>query len=151
MRDEIDVRRVEPAIIASVKRRVRWQEIGQVIRGMYDEVYSFLEASAIGGRGRNVAIYHAPDAEGSELEVGVELREPFTAAGPIQCSSTPAGTAVHTEFRGEYHLLPQAHEMLGRWLAERGERDTMLGWEVYGDWHDDPSQRRTDVFRLLVR
>lgn len=23
-------------------------------------------------------------------------------------------------------------------------------WEVYGDWHDDPRQLRTDVYHLLA-
>ena len=23
-------------------------------------------------------------------------------------------------------------------------------WEVYGDWHDDPAKRRTDMYHLLA-
>jgi len=145
---EIDVSTLERSTIASVRRRVTWTEIGEVIGAMFGEVHSFLDANGLGGRGHNVALYHGAGAQGAELEAGVQLAEAFTASGDVACSSTPAGRAVHTVHHGEYHLLGAAHEALIHWLEERGEK-IGLGWEVYGDWHDDPSKRRTDVYRLI--
>jgi len=35
------------------------------------------------------------------------------------------------------------------WCAANGESPAGANWEVYGDWADDPAQRRTEVFYLL--
>jgi effector-binding domain-containing protein len=145
---EIDVQSVSASIIASVRRRVTWNEIGQVILPMFGEVYAFLDESGLGGRGHNVALYHGANAVGAELEAGVQLGEPFTATGSVACSRTPAGRAAHAVHFGEYHLLGQTHEALIHWLEAQGEK-IGPGWEVYGDWRDDPSERRTDVYRLI--
>src|SRR5688572_16472578 len=146
---EIDVQTVEPSIIAAVRRRVTWNEIGQVILPMFDEVYSFLNDSGIGGRGHNVALYHGADAQGAELEARVQLAQPFAASGKVACSKTPGGLAANCVHMGEYHLLGQAHEAVIRWLEAQGKK-IGVGWEVYGDWHDDPAQRRTDVYRSIA-
>jgi effector-binding domain-containing protein len=143
-----DLQVLQPRIVASVRRRVRWQEIGQLILPMYDEVYAFLNARGISGRAQNVALYHDAGAEGAELEVGVQLSERFTPSGAVACSETPGGMAGHTVHFGEYHLLGQAHEAVIQWLEAQG-KPPGLGLEVYGDWHDDPAQRRTDVYRVF--
>ena len=148
MAPEIEVVRVESSIIASVRRRVTWSEIGAVIVPMIDEVYAALNAGGVGGRGHNVALYHDAGPAGAELEAGVELAEPFATSGNVACSRTPGGLAAHCVHRGEYHLLGGVHEALIQWLEAQG-KPIGLGWEVYGDWHDDPSRRRTDVYRLI--
>ena len=40
---------------------------------------------------------------------------------------------------------------LQRWCAASGRQQTGTSWEVYGDWADDPKQRRTDIYLLLAR
>jgi hypothetical protein len=42
-----------------------------------------------------------------------------------------------------------AYAALERWCAENGRRQAAQSWEIYGDWADDPQQRRTDIFLLL--
>jgi effector-binding domain-containing protein len=145
---EVQIRHVEPSIIASVRRSVAWDEIGQVILPMFDEVYAFLKANGIGGRGQNIALYHGASAAGAELEAGVQVAETFEPGANVARSETPGGLAAHTVHFGEYHLLGAAHEALIQWLEGQGKK-IGLGWEVYGDWSDDPAKRRTDVYRLV--
>jgi hypothetical protein len=145
---DVRIQPVHGSIIASTRRRVTWSEIGQVIMPLFGEVYAFLDASAIGGRGRNVALYHGADGQGAELEAGVEVSQAFTPSATVACSRTPSGLAAHTTHVGDYQLLGQAHEAVIHWL-EGGGKKFGLGWEVYGDWHDDPRERRTDVYRLI--
>jgi hypothetical protein len=89
-------------------------------------VHAFLKTAPVAPAGHNVAIYHSPSAEGVEIEVGVQVSGPFEGTPEIWCSSTPAGRAQGITAQCE------------------------PGWEVYGDWKDDPAQLRTDVFRLLT-
>ena len=43
-----------------------------------------------------------------------------------------------------------AYAALAQWCAANGRHQTGTSWEVYGDWADDPEQRRTDIYLLLA-
>jgi hypothetical protein len=36
-----------------------------------------------------------------------------------------------------------------QWCRHHGRQISMPYWEVYGDWEEDPSKLRTDVYYLL--
>ena len=44
-----------------------------------------------------------------------------------------------------------AYAALQRWCKENGRQQTGTSWEVYGDWAEDPQQRRTDIYLELTR
>ena len=73
----------------------------------------------------------------------------FEGAGDIVCIETPSGVAAHAIHWGEYGELPGVHRELVCWCSDRSLVRTGDNWEVYGDWDDDPTKRRTDVYHLI--
>ncbi len=98
--------------------------------------------------GHNVVVYYG----GLEhIEAGVEVFGDFSDAGDVRHSQTPAGPAVTTAHWGEYSEMAGAYAALQRWCKENGRQQTGTSWEVYGDWAEDPQQRRTDIYLELTR
>jgi effector-binding domain-containing protein len=52
---------------------------------------------------------------------------------------------------GPYAQLGESHAAIAAWSRQNGHRLTGICWEIYGDWSDDPSKLRTDLFHLLRR
>ena len=50
---------------------------------------------------------------------------------------------------GEYSQMAPAYAAIEQWWTAHGCRPAGVSWEVYGDWADDPGQRRTDIYFLL--
>jgi len=98
--------------------------------------------------GHNVVLYFGGLAH---IEAGVEVFGDFVDVGGVRHSQTPAGPAVTTAHWGEYAEMAGAYAALERWCAANGRQPTGTSWEVYGDWTDDPLQRRTDIYLLLAR
>jgi effector-binding domain-containing protein len=73
---------------------------------------------------------------------------PFEDTSTVYCSSLPASRAAHAIHYGPYSQLGRAHAALREWCVDRGLSITGVNWEVYGDWNDDPSLLRTDVYYL---
>ena len=99
--------------------------------------------------GYNVVVYFG----GSPLQfaAGVEVFAPFQATDVVQPLATAAGEVATTAHWGAYADMRGAYEAIDRWCATNDRRPAGVSWEVYGDWHDDPAQLRTDVFFLLGR
>lgn len=147
---QIHIVEVQPSTLASVRAQVPWPELGTTIRRLFDQVYAFLATAPVRQGGRNVCLYRSPSLAGVSLEVGVQVSGPFVPRGAILCSATPRGRAAWTVHMGPYEELATPGAALDAWCVERGLAIGGVRWEVYGDWNDDPAQRRTDVFRLLA-
>jgi effector-binding domain-containing protein len=52
---------------------------------------------------------------------------------------------------GPYHQLGDASSALHEFCKTHDHPIAGPTWEVYGDWNDDPSKLRTDVFVLVAR
>lgn len=50
-----------------------------------------------------------------------------------------------TTHRGPYDFLNAAHQAIRTWRAANGRPIAGCRWEIYGDWHDDPTKLQTDV------
>jgi effector-binding domain-containing protein len=113
-------------------------------------VYTFLKAARIKPSGHNVCLYRNVSDGDVELEAGVQVPAAFESAGPIACSSTPAGRAARALHVGDYAKLGAAWDAVIAWCKERGLfRPGEVGWELYGDWSDDPAKLTTEVFILV--
>jgi effector-binding domain-containing protein len=118
------------------------------IIGLLDQVWPLLRQQ--GARtGHNVVIYRAGEASALAIDAGVEVFEDFAERGAVRRITTPVGEAASTAHYGEYSALSGAYQALDQWCAENGRESAGVNWEVYGDWADDPAQRRTDVYKLL--
>jgi effector-binding domain-containing protein len=146
---EIRVVDVEPTVLASTRQPVAWGGLSRVIMPELDRIYAFLKATGLAPAGHNVCVYHQTTAEGCELEVGVQIAGPFEPRGGILCSTTPSGRAATTTHLGDYTRLPMIHEALTAFCLAKGHAHSGPAWDVYGDWSDDPAERRVDVYRLL--
>jgi effector-binding domain-containing protein len=136
-----------PQPIAVVRRRMALVEVPRQIIGLFDVVYREVRRGAIVPSGHNVALYRPAAGDEFEVECGVQVASRFADLGEVVCSETPGGEAATAIHMGAYDRLP--HGQVMDWVRRNGRRLTGVSWEVYGDWSDDPAQRRTDVFHLL--
>ena len=122
-------------------------ELGRTILKLLDTVWPVLRSQHV-KTGHNVVVYFGGLAH---IEAGVEVFGDFDDTADVRHSQTPAGPAVTTAHWGEYSEMAGAYAALERWCAANGRQQTGTGWEVYGDWADNPEQRRTDIYLLLAR
>jgi effector-binding domain-containing protein len=136
--------------LAVVRRRARPQELSNVVPDACGTVWGVVREQQIPGAGRHVAVY----LDGQiNLEVGVELDDPFAGHGEVVGSATPAGLVATTTHYGPYGQLHQAHEAIRSWCQSNGYSLAGPNWEIYGHWKDewnsDPTKICTNVFYLL--
>jgi effector-binding domain-containing protein len=146
MEYQVHVEQVAAQLTGVVRCRASADELAKVVPQACGEVWEFFRSSGLPRPGRNLALYL--DGE-MNIEVGVEVFQPFAGNNRVDCSSTPAGLVATTAHLGPYHRLGEAHDAVHKWCAENGHALAGPSWEVYGHWTDDPSQLRTDVFWLL--
>jgi hypothetical protein len=141
MTSEIRVDQLASRPLAVVRRLASQSEFSKVIPEACGLVWKTLRAHQVAGAGRNVALYLDTQFN---LEIGVEMDQPFTSTGEVIASAT---------HHGPYQTLGQTHDAVQKWCARQGHALAGPSWEVYGHWKDewiaDASQIRTDVFYLL--
>jgi effector-binding domain-containing protein len=84
-----------------------------------------------------------------DVAFGVGTIEPFERIGAVEPLSLPLGEVVTTTHWGSYAKLGAAHDAVAAWCRVHGRRRAGTSWEVYGDWTEDETRLRTDVFYLL--
>lgn len=147
---QMTIVRTESSPFAAVEVRVKMTEIGQRILACFDEVYAAMEKGNLVQRGHNVAVYRNFRQGEIDMEVGVQVAAPFEPIGKVVCRQLPEGEAATLAYFGPYTGLAAAHAAVLDWVARSGRRAVGVGWEIYGDWDDDPAKLRTDVFQLLA-
>src|SRR5689334_21291280 len=130
--------------LAVVRRRASVQELARVVPDACGTVWGVVRAQKIAGAGRHVALYWD---DVINLEVGVELEEPFAGHGEVVGSATPAGAVATAAHFGPYGRLGEAHQAIREWCATHGHALAGPSWEIYGhwvdDWNSDPAKIRT--------
>ena len=137
-----------PRTLAAVSTVTTPRRLGADITGLLDQVWPLLREQGT-RTGHNVVIYRDGEAGALAIDAGVEVFEDFTERGAVRRLTTPAGEVAAVAHYGEYSALSAAYAAVDRWCAENGRETAGMNWEVYGDWDDDPAQRRTDVYKLL--
>jgi effector-binding domain-containing protein len=142
----VRVERVEGSPLAALRRASSRGSLGRDIIAGFDILWPVLRAQGV-ATGRNVVVYHGGV---EDIEVGVEVDSRFEEAGDVKRSRTPAGDAAAVTHWGDYSAMQPAYAALETWFQSSGRRSAGVSWEIYGHWADDPSQRRTDIYRLLA-
>jgi effector-binding domain-containing protein len=142
----VQVKHLEPRVIAVVRRRAGPAELHKVVPEGCGVVWSVLRALDVQGTGRNVAVYWDDHIN---LEVGVGVESPFTGHGEVLASRAPAGMVATTAHFGPYDRLGEAHTAIRDYCLQNGLPLAGPNWEIYGHWQADPTQLRTDVCYLL--
>jgi len=131
---------------AVVARATTWDEFPRLWKHLLDEVYAFLKTSDVSQTGHNVMLYKD---DVPNVEVGVEVAQSFSSPGPVVSSALPAGEVAMVVHRGRYERLGSSHQAVIDWCASNGRERAGPRWEIYGDWHEDPTQLETEVYYLL--
>src|SRR5437016_2182652 len=147
MEYEIRVVDDQPRQLAAMRGATSRAELPRTILKLLDTVWPVLRGQHV-KTGHNVVMYFGGLAH---IEAGVEVFSDFVDVGDVRHSQTPAGPAVTTAHWGDYSEMAGAYAALERWCAANRRWQTGTSWEVYGDWADDPRQRRTDIYLLLTR
>jgi effector-binding domain-containing protein len=127
--------------------RVRAVLSTDIVR-LLDMVWPVLREQGV-RTGHNVVVYYGGDCGTMTIDAGVEVFTDFADRGEVRLISTPSGDMATTAHYGEYSDMAAAYETLEQWCHDNGCRPSGVNWEIYGDWDDDPENRRTDVYFLL--
>ncbi len=142
---EVTVQHVEARPLAAVNAGYTRETLSSMLIASLDQVYAFLNAKKIGGRGHNVVIYQ----NSCTMVAGVEISGAFEPAGGVVATATPAGLVATATHIGPYSEMARTNDAILAWCRESGNQFSGISWEVYGDWDADESQLRTDVHYLL--
>jgi effector-binding domain-containing protein len=142
---EVTVTTVEATTLAVCRASADREHIGEAIMGALDKVWPFIRANGIES-GHNVVVYYGGPGD---MAIGVQTLSPVPANDVVETLQTPAGRVATTTHWGSYDGLHGAFEAVHDYCRREGLQMTGTSWEVYGDWSDDPSKVRTDVFVLI--
>lgn len=146
MRQLIEIALIEPQLTAVIQKKTTLNKLSHIIPYLLDEVYEFLQASHITNYGHNLCLYRDMKIN---IEVGVQVFKKFKRRGNVVCSSIPGGRVVQSIHKGRYDKLMETHLTVQKWCKSNHEILEGPCWEIYGDWNDDPSELKTDVYYLL--
>lgn len=135
--------------VAGVRAQVPRGRVGQEFGRHLDQVYAAARDGALILDGQNIFIYRQCTDDQLTVDFCVGLKAPFAGVGAVQPLETPSGTAATTTHTGDYAGLGGANAAIHEWCRANDRALAGPSWEVYGHWHDDPGQRRTDVYYLL--
>ena len=135
--------------VAGVRAQVPRGRVAQEFKRHLDQVYAAARAGAIDLDGQNIFIYRATTADQLTVDFCVGVRAPFAAVGAVVPLETPLGVAAMTTHYGDYGRLGEANAAILEWCRANDRLRAGPSWEVYGHWHADPAQLRTEVYYLL--
>jgi hypothetical protein len=147
---EVTVQDVRSRHVAAVCERRRWADLGPRLLPLLDRVYVAVRAGRVVQSGHNIFIFRDGSKDGVSVEVGVEVASPLGPVDGILSVVTPAGEVAMAVHKGPYSALGGAHEAVARWCRQHGRAHANVWWEIYGDWHEDEAQLRTEVFYSLL-
>lgn len=135
--------------VAGVRAQVPRGRVAQEFGRHLDQVYAAARDGAVQLDGQNIFIYRAATAEQLTVDFCVGVVAPFTAVGSVVPLEMPSGLAAMTTHEGDYGRLGDANAAILDWCHANDRRPAGPSWEIYGHWHADPAQLRTEVYYLL--
>ena len=148
MPDDVRSEWASPRVLAAISSTTAPQRLGAEIVRLLDVVWPVLREQGV-RTDHNVVVYRVGEAGTLNVDVGVEVLSSFEDRGEVRHVLTPSGEVATTAHFGEYADLGHAYSALERWCTDHGRSPAGVNWEVYGDWEEDPTKRRTDVYFLL--
>ncbi len=138
---------LEPGIGAGIEVYSKWPDVAATIRDTFDRIYK--PGALAPGHGSNFILYSDETKEGGRLLVGVLGRTPGGADPDVKTAHVPGGRVITATHWGDYARMRDTYDLLHAEVRARGLRRASMSLEVYGDWHNDPAKRRTDLYLYL--
>src|SRR5438874_13119534 len=148
----VKVQRVQPRILAAVRRAVAPGAVGAAWGPAVGKVWEFIRSQpGLWTEGHNIFLYHHPNQPGGQLacDFGVEVTRTFETTGEVYATETPGGEAAVAVHRGPYNRLNEAYAAIDQWMAVNRRESAGHTWEIYGDPTPDPAHTETMVVHLL--
>ena len=139
-------REVTQRTTAVMPAATTWDAFPSLWVRLLDEVWEVVRSNDSIKPVRNVMLYK--DAL-PNVEIGVEVEEPFAAIGRVEPSTLPAGRVATTVHHGDYGELGAAHEAVIGWCERHGLRRAGARWEIYGHWTASEADQEVEVYYLL--
>ena len=135
--------------VASVRATVAQQNLGNEIRRLLGDVWTVLRAQKVHA-GHNIVVYRGGTDGELDIEAGVEILGDFVDTDNVRRSETPSGEVAWASHYGDYSRMHGAYDAIEEWVRANHRASAGVGWELYGDWDEDPAKVRTDVYVLLT-
>ena len=135
--------------VAGVRAQVPRGRVAQEFKRHLDQVYAAARTGAVQLDWQNIFVYRAATENELTVDFCVGVKAPFAAVGLVEPLQTPHGVAAMTTHVGDYGRMGDANAAIIEWCRANNRLRAGPSWEVYGHWHADPAQLRTDVYYLL--
>lgn len=114
-------------------------DISNEMGSAFQQVWAFMEASAIKPVGSALSVYYTYDPDTMTFRAGFTVaREDMAKAGDDEKADvTPAGRALHFVHKGSYATLRDDYGLMMQHLKDNGLEASGPGWELY---MNDPSE-----------
>jgi effector-binding domain-containing protein len=135
--------------VAGVRAQVSRGQVGREFGRHLDQVYAAARAGEVQLDGQTIFIYRGAIGDQLTVDFCVGVTAPFAAVGAVVPLETPQGVAAMTTHHGDYGRLGEANAAIIEWCRTNDRLRAGPSWEVYGHWHEDPAQLRTEIYYLL--
>ena len=146
---EVHYEQVAARPFASVRATVAQRDLGNEIRRLLGDVWTVLRAQKVRA-GHNIVVYRGGADGELDIEAGVEVLSDFADTEDVHRSAVPSGEVAWASHYGDYSQMHGAYDAIEQWMRANQRTSAGVGWELYGDWDEDPAKVRTDVYVLLT-
>lgn len=123
-------------------------ELGPALQQAFDRIYQ--PGALAPGHGHNFILYHEGTPDEIRMTVGVLDRVPGGADAEVKPVHSPGGRVITAAHWGDYGQMKTTYGALYADAKAGGLKLTPLSMEVYGDWSEDPTKVRTDLYLYLA-
>jgi effector-binding domain-containing protein len=139
---------LEPQHGAGIEMTATWPTLRPAIRHLFDRVYK--PDALTPGHGHNFIFYRDETKFGCTMTVGVLDRQPGGADPDVKPAHIPGGRVITAAHWGDYGKMKSTYDAVNAELAAKGLKRIWQSMEIYGDWFDDLSKVRTDIYLYLA-
>src|ERR1700730_16062028 len=113
---------------AVIAEATTWDAFPTLWPTLLDKVWAAVRAKDEITPNRNIMLYKD---DVPNVEIGVEVAEPFPDIGRVISSTLPAGRAAMTAHQGRYNDLGSAHQAIIEWCDRHDLQRVGPRWEIY--------------------
>lgn len=145
---DVHILDLEPKHGAGIEAPATWANLQPTIRTQFDRLYK--PGALAPGHGHNFIFYRDETKEGCSMTVGILDRQPGGADPDIKPVHIPGGRVITATHWGDYGTMRATYDAINAEVAARGLKRIWNALELYGDWSDDLSKVRTDIYLYLA-